>query len=151
YEARRILNLMVMSGRIPLRMGSDTAMPDPQTPRSSPASRFIVERALAKDPRPLHILAVGALTNVASAYLENKKIRDRIRIIWLGGSRWPEGALSEFNAVNDRAAVKCIIEADRKSTRLNSSHDQISYAVFCLKKKIIPLDLHILAIEFAWT
>ena len=27
------------------------------------------------------------------------------------------------------------IEGDRKSTRLNSSHDQISYAVFCLKKK----------------
>src|SRR2546421_2352415 len=26
-------------------------------------------------------------------------------------------------------------EEDRKSTRLNSSHDQISYAVFCLKKK----------------
>src|SRR2546421_430425 len=31
-----------------------------------------------------------------------------------------------------RAAV---MELDRKSTRLNSSHDQISYAVFCLKKK----------------
>src|SRR2546421_41525 len=28
-----------------------------------------------------------------------------------------------------------IIILDRKSTRLNSSHDQISYAVFCLKKK----------------
>src|SRR5206468_4956469 len=28
-------------------------------------------------------------------------------------------------------------EIDRKSTRLNSSHDQISYAVFCLKKKNI--------------
>src|SRR2546430_10434668 len=28
----------------------------------------------------------------------------------------------------------CVI-ADRKSTRLNSSHSQISYAVFCLKKK----------------
>src|SRR2546428_4391163 len=27
------------------------------------------------------------------------------------------------------------LAADRKSTRLNSSHDQISYAVFCLKKK----------------
>src|SRR5206468_10323586 len=27
------------------------------------------------------------------------------------------------------------VRADRKSTRLNSSHDQISYAVFCLKKK----------------
>src|SRR5206468_5777204 len=28
-----------------------------------------------------------------------------------------------------------VIVLDRKSTRLNSSHDQISYAVFCLKKK----------------
>src|SRR5205085_11055282 len=28
-----------------------------------------------------------------------------------------------------------IVEVDRKSTRLNSSHSQISYAVFCLKKK----------------
>src|SRR2546428_2340066 len=31
---------------------------------------------------------------------------------------------------------------DRKSTRLNSSHDQISYAVFCLKKKIKRPDDH---------
>src|SRR2546428_9806088 len=30
-------------------------------------------------------------------------------------------------------------DEDRKSTRLNSSHDQISYAVFCLKKKMLPL------------
>src|SRR2546430_13075191 len=35
--------------------------------------------------------------------------------------------------------------ADRKSTRLNSSHSQISYAVFCLKKKN-DLDNHIYAI-----
>src|SRR2546421_13047538 len=28
-----------------------------------------------------------------------------------------------------------VAQSDRKSTRLNSSHDQISYAVFCLKKK----------------
>src|SRR2546427_4961974 len=32
-----------------------------------------------------------------------------------------------------KARAAC--EADRKSTRLNSSHSQISYAVFCLKKK----------------
>src|SRR5688572_31377646 len=29
----------------------------------------------------------------------------------------------------------CSVREDRKSTRLNSSHSQISYAVFCLKKK----------------
>src|SRR2546430_10323085 len=31
------------------------------------------------------------------------------------------------------------IDQDRKSTRLNSSHSQISYAVFCLKKKKIRM------------
>src|SRR2546428_4851903 len=31
-----------------------------------------------------------------------------------------------------------VLALDRKSTRLNSSHDQISYAVFCLKKKNRP-------------
>src|SRR2546427_6616674 len=34
---------------------------------------------------------------------------------------------------------------DRKSTRLNSSHSQISYAVFCLKKKKNQLQLDALA------
>jgi len=33
---------------------------------------------------------------------------------------------------------------DRKSTRLNSSHDQISYAVFCLKKKKIEKKISII-------
>src|SRR6266511_5769669 len=33
-------------------------------------------------------------------------------------------------------------EADRKSTRLNSSHVKNSYAVFCLKKKRMKLDAH---------
>src|SRR3712207_8847507 len=33
-------------------------------------------------------------------------------------------------------------DVDRKSTRLNSSHANISYAVFCLKKKKIPSSLN---------
>src|SRR2546430_7518324 len=32
-------------------------------------------------------------------------------------------------------SVMLVTQVDRKSTRLNSSHSQISYAVFCLKKK----------------
>src|SRR5258707_10164916 len=35
------------------------------------------------------------------------------------------------------ASASVLTEKDRKSTRLNSSHANISYAVFCLKKKII--------------
>ena len=36
-----------------------------------------------------------------------------------------------------RVKERAKIQADRKSTRLNSSHANISYAVFCLKKKKI--------------
>src|SRR2546422_8142572 len=42
----------------------------------------------------------------------------------------------------DQVIVGAGLEGDRKSTRLNSSHGYISYAVFCLKKKII----HVIAI-----
>src|SRR2546430_10023343 len=38
---------------------------------------------------------------------------------------------------------------DRKSTRLNSSHSQISYAVFCLKKKIESHVSHILLTSYS--
>src|SRR2546430_4383563 len=42
----------------------------------------------------------------------------------------------QFTVVEDPAdAALQIPDQDRKSTRLNSSHSQISYAVFCLKKK----------------
>src|SRR5689334_25419993 len=37
---------------------------------------------------------------------------------------------------------RTLIRSDRKSTRLNSSHSSISYAVFCLKKKKKKIQLH---------
>src|SRR5256885_11992872 len=57
-----------------------------------------------------------------------------------------------------RAGIAPELQRDRKSTRLNSSHLVISYAVFCLKKKItspellssLPLSLSLLdAVTFA--
>src|SRR5699024_11695334 len=54
------------------------------------------------------------------------------------------GAMLRFEVITQRAATSTITawnapalgREDRKSTRLNSSHVSISYAVFCLKKKI---------------
>src|SRR5438874_11697214 len=43
--------------------------------------------------------------------------------------REPQGVLARLRVLGDRR------ELDRKSKRLNSSHVEISYAVFCLKKK----------------
>src|SRR5206468_10112365 len=60
-------------------------------------------------------------------------------VAWLAGGPLPlvaiaAGALMVAVAQRDPAYAIDRVE-DRKSTRLNSSHDQISYAVFCLKKK----------------
>src|SRR2546429_1859564 len=60
--------------------------------------------------------------------------RSRIRAAWLRADANPVGRLGV-----DRRVVARI---DRKSTRLNSSHGYISYAVFCLKKKKIDMSMH---------
>src|SRR5207302_7529504 len=52
----------------------------------------------------------------------------------------PHGLRSATETMSPRRSVLWI-EGDRKSTRLNSSHVKISYAVFCLKKKI-NTDMH---------
>src|SRR2546430_13023777 len=39
------------------------------------------------------------------------------------------------------SSTRSLQGGDRKSTRLNSSHSQISYAVFCLKKKKTPINI----------
>src|SRR3712207_7684837 len=64
--------------------------------------------------------------------------------IW-NSSAWSSDILfagtrrTSTSEVDDRMLVRCFsrtaLTSDRKSTRLNSSHANISYAVFCLKKK----------------
>src|SRR2546427_6569830 len=53
--------------------------------------------------------------------------------------RRPRGSVALLPRIGTRAQRegRCELDdaGDRKSTRLNSSHSQISYAVFCLKKK----------------
>src|SRR5207249_10712163 len=41
----------------------------------------------------------------------------------------------DAQVVDEKVAAPAVVVADRKSTRLNSTHVSISYAVFCLKKK----------------
>src|SRR2546430_9979858 len=52
-------------------------------------------------------------------------------------SEWVAGSGFVFNGLDaHQSSLACYLgEADRKSTRLNSSHSQISYAAFCLKRK----------------
>src|SRR2546421_4572164 len=51
-----------------------------------------------------------------------------------GRSSLPDSSQASISTRQRGRRTFCSLR-DRKSTRLNSSHDQISYAVFCLKKK----------------
>src|SRR5687768_17430155 len=64
---------------------------------------------------------------------------------------WPESdAVALAGSVaRPIAARTSAARSDRKSTRLNSSHGYISYAVFCLKKKNLFLNHHVsMLLEF---
>src|SRR3989475_11016532 len=70
--------------------------------------------------------------------LTSMKLHIRLALRALGAEpedgRRAEDLLPRIDGQTNRI-VRLVEDIDRKSTRLNSSHSQISYAVFCLKKK----------------
>ena len=89
--------------------GSESYLPDEKTPVPSPAADHLCDLAMqySKD-KPLYVVAIGAITNVASAILYNPDIVERIVIVWLGGhdKSWPD--TKEFNLWQDVAAARVI-------------------------------------------
>src|SRR5206468_6546236 len=61
-------------------------------------------------------------------------IRQPVKYVW-----HRDRNLADLDCVVLPGGIAVAVPQDRKSTRLNSSHDQRSYAVFCLKKKTISL------------
>src|SRR3712207_7001795 len=62
---------------------------------------------------------------------------DRATLTFRLGAEEAERMTGEMIPLDLMASSKGRVGIDRKSTRLNSSHANISYAVFCLKKKIL--------------
>ena len=111
---REICNILTLLGREELIehafRGSTAYLSDEQTPVISPAAEDLAKRAMEYTPEePLYVVAIGAITNVASALLLNPEIRDRIVIVWLGGHalHWHDNA--EFNLRQDVAAARVVL------------------------------------------
>ena len=89
--------------------GSVDYLKDEQTPQDSPAARDLVQRAMAMpEGERLYVVAIGAITNVASALIMEPAIRDKIVLVWLGGHgyHWPD--TQEFNMKQDIAAARVV-------------------------------------------
>jgi len=94
--------------------GSRSYLPGPRTPVESEGAHRIIElaRAARSRGRKLHVLAIAAITNVASALLLEPEIAKDIVIVWLGGNDLHYPGTKEFNLRQDVAAAQLIFDTD---------------------------------------
>jgi inosine-uridine nucleoside N-ribohydrolase len=105
-------NRLKMDTHPPLFEGSSLPLENSNTPRPNAGVDFIIEssRRFSKDSR-LNVLMIGAATDVASAILTDPSIVDRIRVVAMGFTNWPDGG-DEFNVLNDPVAWRVILAAN---------------------------------------
>lgn len=108
-----ILNVLTLMKREDLKevvyKGSREFLMDEKTPVVSPAAEDLVKRAKEySKENPLYVIAIGAITNIASAILMDPEIIEHIVVVWLGGHaiHWPNN--KEFNLCHDIAAARIV-------------------------------------------
>lgn len=98
---------VLMQLTVPVLHGAPHALPDAATPVPSEGAKLIIREAMKEDTRPLFVLLLGPLTDLASAYLQEPRIAGRLTAIWIGGAPYPVGG-PEFNLGNDVNAVNVV-------------------------------------------
>lgn len=108
-EILKIFDLLGEDSEGKVFKGSEEYLKDYDTPVESDAARDLVERAMESD-EILYVVAIGAITNVASAILMEPKIIDKIVVVWLGGHPhyWPQ--TWEFNLMQDVLGVQMVYD-----------------------------------------
>lgn len=110
-EAERVVGLC--GKKVPCIPGALHPMEDRRTPVPSEGLAFIVEEARKG---PLTLISTGPATDVASFLLAAPELRERVRVVWLGGfgdediyGRW-EYRMEELNGRADIAAWRTLLE-----------------------------------------
>lgn len=106
-----ILNVLSLMGEeYPVYRGSERFLDDEKTPVYSAAAQDLAQRAMTySKEEPLYVIAIGAITNVASALLLEPRITERIVVVWLGGHAYHYHDNREFNLRQDIAAARVVM------------------------------------------
>jgi purine nucleosidase len=110
-ELKKISALLPEMEGIPIYKGSEGYLLGQETPVESEAARNLVERAMAStDDDPLYVVAIGAITNVASAILLEPRIIEKMVVVWLGGHALHWKNTNEFNLAQDLHASRILLD-----------------------------------------
>jgi inosine-uridine nucleoside N-ribohydrolase len=110
-EIEIILKKAGLAGRYPILRGSPP-MQYKYEPSESEGVDFIIEKAMASTPDdPLWVVGLGAATDIASAYLKEPRIAERIVVFWHFRTRWPQQCWN-FNVIGDVRAARIVFHSD---------------------------------------
>lgn len=111
-EILRLLERMQISPKGLVYKGVTEFVGPQKVVREAAAVDDLIERARASSPEaPLYVIAIAAISNVASAILKAPDIIDRIVVVWLGGHAldWPD--VKEFNLKQDVGGTQVLLDS----------------------------------------
>jgi purine nucleosidase len=91
HARERVLEVLELTGRtgIPTPRAPNAPLAGRATPQRSEAAELIVEEAMRDDDLPLFAVFGASLTQLASAYLIEPAIAERLTAVWIGGPEYP--------------------------------------------------------------
>ena len=109
-ESRKLHRLLGIDPAGRTFAGSDRYMTEKGVPVESEAAHDLVRRAMSSD-ETIYVLAIGEITNIASAILMEPEIIKKIVIVWLAGqpTDWPTAL--EFNLGQDVIASQTVLDS----------------------------------------
>ena len=118
-KALEVLKSLDIADNIPVYIDKNESLKDSNSPIDSEAVQAIIKEAMRTDTDlPLYVVCGGGLTNIASAYLLEPKIADKLTMIWIGGPEYSDLALPppgytalEYNLGIDIAAAQVVFNA----------------------------------------
>ena len=109
-EIQRIMRLVDPDAAVPYYKGSERFLDDKKVPVESEAADNIINTVMGTDER-VYIVAIGAITNVASAIIKCPEIAERAVVIWLGGHALTYKDTREFNLYQDVMSAQVVFDS----------------------------------------
>jgi inosine-uridine nucleoside N-ribohydrolase len=110
-EIQKVLALMNIENEYEIYKGALGPLKSENSPRVSEGAKFIIKEAMSDDSLPLFVVFLGSLTDLASAYLMEPQIANKMTAVWIGGGEWPIGGF-EFNLLQDINAANVVFKSD---------------------------------------